>query len=44
MNELEIIEELIFNARWLTPEYKQSHEYKDYLVQVGKDLSNQIKI
>lgn len=42
MDESEIIEELKFNALWLTDEYKQSHEYRDYLIQVGKDLGKLI--
>jgi hypothetical protein len=43
MSESEIIDELVFNSKWLSPEYKQSHEYKDYLIQVGLDLGRLIK-
>jgi len=35
---IEILQELQFNDRWLSHEYKQSTEYRAYLAQVAKDL------
>lgn len=40
MDSCEIIEELQFNDRWLTDEYKNSKEYLEYLDQINKDLKS----
>jgi hypothetical protein len=38
MNSEELIQELQFNDKWLTDEYKQSPYYREYLQLVFKDL------
>ena len=39
MDEVEILEELNHNTRWLSEEYKNSHYYVAYLKQLVEDLS-----
>ena len=43
MNDEEIIEELTFNSRWLTDEYKQSNYYREYLNSVFNSLKENTK-
>ena len=35
-----ILEELVFCDRWLSDEYKNSIEYREYLDEVNKQLKN----
>ena len=37
----ELIDELQFNNKWLTDEYKQSNYYRDYLKQISQELINE---
>jgi hypothetical protein len=39
MSDNEIIEELAFNSKWLTNEYKQSKYYREYLKSVFNSLN-----
>jgi hypothetical protein len=38
MSDEELIDELKFNSKWLTEEYKQSNYYKEYLKLVFQQL------
>ena len=38
MDSEELMQELNFNHKWLTDEYKQSAYYREYLRQFFKDL------
>ena len=43
MTSTELIEEIQFNDKWLTDEYKQSRYYRDYLRLIFKELENLCK-
>ena len=43
MSEEELIEELRFNSKWLTDEYKQSRYYKEYLNKIFNELKELTK-
>lgn len=38
MNDEELIEELRFNSKWLTDEYKNSKYYREYLSKIFNKL------
>jgi len=43
MSEQDLIQELCFNSKWLSQEYKDSNYYREYLDVFNKDLKQSIK-
>lgn len=41
MNDVSIVEEMLFNSKWLTKEYKDSKVYRDYIKKCSNELIQQ---